>query len=389
MKRKLISYFICFIILLAGTALEAKKGPKHKRPSGSSFRVRIDQPISDSFPDMKLYVSVLEKRAPVLALIRGNFDIFIDGEPVESKIDVSGFQYTEEGVSYALLLASNGIMEGEPWETQLKSAFTFLEELRDQDELSIYSYAEEVTPLFEFKKKDESLQKLISEAEILGGNPHLFDALCYVARRFDKTSLDRKVIIVLTDGREEGSRYNKEQLLKIVGEQSIPIYSIGFKLMSGQNLYRIARISEHTGGEYVYARQFERIPKILGLLQNQIVNGYTVKFTVDSIEADDEPHQLQVRVRNRKKEASFFKNFIAKKVPLALWLLIILIILIIIVIIVIIILLLVHRKKERKKMGITKRECPVCKQYMKDDWDECLFCKYLPAKKKRRWFKKK
>ena len=25
-----------------------------------------------------------------------------------------------------------------------------------------------------------------------------------------------------------------------------------------------------------------------------------------------------------------------------------------------------------------KRKCPKCKQVMKDEWDECVFCKYMP-----------
>jgi hypothetical protein len=35
-------------------------------------------------------------------------------------------------------------------------------------------------------------------------------------------------------------------------------------------------------------------------------------------------------------------------------------------------------------MGITSRRCPECNNRMKDSWDSCPFCRYLPNIKKKK-----
>ena len=35
-------------------------------------------------------------------------------------------------------------------------------------------------------------------------------------------------------------------------------------------------------------------------------------------------------------------------------------------------------------MGITKRRCPDCGNIMKDSWEDCPFCIYMPDLKKKR-----
>ena len=81
--------------------------------------------------------------------------------------------------------------------------------------------------------------------------------------------------------------------------------------------------------------------------------------------------------------SSFFKNFFAPKVPMPLWLKILIGSLSLAALVLLIIMILILRKKARQRIGITNRKCPVCKRKMKDDWDECVFCKYLPKKKKK------
>ena len=154
--------------------------------------------------------------------------------------------------------------------------------------------------------------------------------------------------------------------------------------MAGQNLHRIIGISEHTGGGYLYSGNTTDIPKNMDITNNQIRLGYVLKFKVTKVRGDDQVHQLEVRVDYKTGESAFFKNFIATKIPMPLWMKILILVLILILLAVIIFLIIISRIKERRRMGITKRKCPVCKRRMKDDWDECVFCKYLPPKKKKK-----
>jgi VWFA-related protein len=378
--ERLFVIIILLLSLIFSDSLYAKRKKKKKR---SDIKVRIDQPYSQHFPSMTAYVSVTQRNnEPVMSLVRGNFSVFIDGQKITSKIDVAGFQYTEEGISYALVIAGNGLMEGTPIEIEKQAAVNLSEYLREQDQLSVYVYADEVQPVFEFQKKDESLVQKINKIDVLGSNPRLNDVIIHAARRLKESQLTRKVVIIMSDGRDIGSRFTQKQVNEILDEINIPVYSIGIKLMSGQNLYKLAKISNHTGGEYIFARTMERIPDALTSIYNQITLGYVLKFDVDFIDPDNKLHQMQVKVNHKGNEGSFFKNFVAVKTPLSIVVMIVIGVIVLILLIVAVILIIFRLKRVRKEMGITKRICPECNRRMKDDWDECYFCKYQPEKKK-------
>jgi hypothetical protein len=390
MKKKIINKIIMIILLMIAVdslAIAKKKSPVKKK--SSNIDVRIDQVVSKNFPDMKVYTSVVYKnREPVLSLVRGSFSVLVDGQEIKDRLDVAGFQYTEEGISYMLLIAANGLMEGEPLEAEKQAAVDLSEFLREQDELSVYTYADEVKPIFEFQKKNESLVQKINKIDVMGSNPHLFDVLVQAARRLDESRISRKVIIIMSDGRNIGSRFTQEKLLEVLDEKNIPVYGIGVKLMSGQNLYQIAQISEHTGGGYIYADTLENIPSSMRQTHNQVSLGYVLKFKINHVPADNNQHILEVVARDKGSEDSFFKNFTAVKVPISIIVIIILAVISIIIIVVIIILFILRLRRIRKELGISKRKCPKCNRLMKDEWDECQFCKYLPPKKKGKLFSK-
>lgn len=369
---KTLARLICVICLaFAGVySADAAKNP-------GNIRLRIEQPVTKEFPDMSVYVSVTSNNhEPLLSLIRGNFTAAVDGKPTTSNLDVAGFQYTEEAVAYSLLIAANGMMEGEAIEEQLKAAVALLESLRDQDRLSVYVFGEEVKTVFEFQKKNESLIEKITKIEILGGNPHMYDALVYTARRFDSTDIKRKVMIIMTDGRDSGSRYNNEQMLNVLDEVNIPVYSIGLKIMAGQNLYKIDSISVHTGGDYIYTPVLSQTSGMMQLITREVMFGYRLNFTVKHLKGDNQLHQLQVKTIVKDSEADFYKNFIAQKVPISTVVLIILIVLCVLLIAALIIVYIIQLRRTRKELGISDRKCEKCRQRMKDDWDECMFCKY-------------
>jgi len=351
-----------------------------------SISLRIDQIISDNFPNVFAYVSVYNNmdNKPLHSLLKSNFIVYADGKEIQSKINAENFYYTEEAINYSVIISSNGLMSGFPIEHQQKACVSLMESLREQDRISLYLFGEEVKTVFEFEKKNETLLEKISKVEVLGFNPRLYDVLIYTARRFSENKIKRKIIMIMSDGREVGSKYNKEQVLNILSETNVPVYSIGMILMNKNNLNRIASISDNTGGGYIYTWNIEELPAIINILNEQIKMSYLLKFKINKIKPDDQFHQIEIKVKYKGEEAGFVKNFIAKKIPVPLWFKIIIALLFVLIFIGLIILLFASRKISRKKLGISNRKCTVCKRRMKDDWDDCIFCRHLKVKNKKK-----
>lgn len=351
--------------------------------------VSIEQVIAKDYPKMEVYVSVKESHEPITTLSNSNFSAMIDGKAIEKKIETQGFQYTEEGIAYAVLVSANGLMSGEIMAEQKRAIVNLMEKMKDQDSLSVYYFGNEFKSLFEFEKKSEDLITKLDEIVTLGSNPKLYDALVLAARTLGAAKEKRKVLIVMSDGRNIESNFDKDQVKKIIDEQNIPLYGCGIYMMGGRNLSNLHELTEHSGGGYMHARSPSLISQRVIQLNKQITLGYVLKFKISGTPGDDDFHTLTIVVNIEGEELQFSKNFFAAKKPFPIWIRIVGIVTGALIMIGIIILLLLFRRRSRFKLGITKNKCPVCKRRMKDDWDECIFCKYLPPKKKKKKKKKK
>lgn len=354
------------------------------------FEVRINQIIDINYPLMKVYITVDdEEGVPVLSLIRGNFSSRIDGVEVESSLEIAGFQYTEEPVAYSVLLSAQGLMDGEPLNEQKESVKNLVDAMKPLDTLSLHLIAEEPIPVFENLTKDLIDLEVISAIEANDEQPKLYDSLVAISRKLDQTEIQRKVIFLFSDGRDQESRYDEEESLKIINRLSLPVYTIGIRMLGGQKLNILDEISLETGGSYRYSAKFPNITENSGQLMELVNQSYVLELKSKGVKPDNETHQLMVKVQDKDIESSFYRNFTAIKVPFPFWLKIFLLVLFFVIIIAAIVFSILLRRSRRKKMGIKKEKCPVCRRRMKDDWDECPFCKYLEPKEKKNWKKDK
>ena len=143
-------------------------------------------------------------------------------------------------------------------------------------------------------------------------------------------------------------------------------------------------ISQITGGTYYYTPRFKDLPESLKRVIECIKQSYVIKLKVKSVKADNQIHLLEVKVEETESVGKGLKTFVAVKHPVPKWVKILMLIVAILLVIAGILLAILRRISKRKKMGITKRKCPECGNIMKDSWEDCPFCKYMPDLKKKR-----
>ncbi|MDR1317591.1 MAG: VWA domain-containing protein [Spirochaetales bacterium] len=351
--------------------------------------MRLDQIISRDFPEMTVYASVEDEKGEALAgLAPGLFRFRVDSLEEEGDFTLLPFSLHEEPVDYSLLFSSGGIMEGEPLEFQKAALLQFIDGLRDQDTLSLYTVGEEAGVLFEEQKKADIDTSLISRTTVNSGQPRLYDCLISVIRTAARRDARRKAVILISDGRDQGSRFTKEQLAAVLAESGLPVYAAGIRVLGTQSLSVLNEIADSTGGAYLYTRNLKDIPASLKNLARRITRCYVISLEVEKLRADDLPHTLELTVDERDAWGRGSRTFIAVKNPLPPWVKWAAAGLVVLFIVAAVVLHIIVRVCRRRRMGITRRRCPVCKRRMKDSWDWCPFCKYLPAKKQKQKEKK-
>lgn len=375
MKKKLLVLIISLFSFLM-FAQESEKG---------SLNIKIDQVCSDQYPNMTAFVSVRNSNDEIVTgLAPGLFMTRIDSEELNGKQNVYPFSMKTEPVDYSILISNNGIMEGEPLDFQKTAIIQFIDYMQKGETLSLYTIGDDAVPIFENCQKEEIDTSLINAIEVSDVQPRIYDSLLNIVRKLETKSVRRKIVIIISDGRDQNSRFSKDQLDAVLNEKSIPVYSVGIKVISSAGLSALNQISELTSGTYFYSKNLQAIPDNVKAIRDIINKCYVINYKVKNVKPDNNYHLLEVSVIERDSEGKGQKTFLAVKLPVPKWLQITIIVVIAVLIVVLIILLILSKIKKRHAMGITKRRCPVCGNRMKDSWDYCPFCKYLPDIKKKK-----
>lgn len=352
----------------------------------NNLSVRIEQIISKDYPEMTAYTVIKnEKGELVSGLAPGLFSFRIDTAEIKVKSKVMPFSMADEGVDYTIMISNNGIMEGEPFDFQKNAILKFVELMNDKDTLSIYTIGEDAGAVVEDITNKTFDSAIINKIELSEEQPRLYDSIINLIRKVEQKKGKRKVVIILSDGRDQNSRFTKDQLIETLSNSGLPIYAVGMKVLSNQSLSTLDEISQLTGGTYYYSSRLKDIPDNLKKVVDCVKQSYVIKLKVKKVKADNQAHLLEVKVEETESKGKGIKTFIAVKHPIPKWLEITLLIVFILLIIGIIVLLILRKISKRKSMGITKRKCSDCGNIMKDTWESCPFCKYMPelANKKK------
>jgi hypothetical protein len=352
--------------------------------------VRIDQIISGDFPDVRAYAVVEDARGEVVAgLSPGLFGFRVDSLEEVSRASITPFSLREEGVDYSVLVSAGGVMEGEPLDFQKTALFQFMGGMREADRFSLYTIGEEAAPVFEEMPAAGVDPARINSLAADRSQPRLYDSLIGVLRRAPRRGTERKAVIVISDGRDQGSRFTREQLGAVLAEAGVPVYAIGIRVLGTQSLSNLNEIADLTGGSYIYARNLGDIPASLKRIHQRIMQSYVIDLRVRSVRADGLTHTLELTIDERDAYGKGAKTFTAVIVPVPAWVKWAVLAAGVLLVIALVLLHVILRIRKRRRLGITRRRCPDCGRRMKDSWDFCPFCKYLGCGKKKKRREKK
>lgn len=347
--------------------------------------IRVDQIISNQYPEIKAYAVIKNSKGELISgLSPSLFSFRVDSAEVKIKSKITPFSMTEESVDYFIMLSNNGIMEGEPLDFQKNAILKFVELMNDNDTLSVYTIGEDAGLICQDVNRKTFDSSVINDIELTPTQPRLYDSIINLVRKVEQKKGSRKVIIVLSDGRDQNSRFTKAQLEETLDKAGIPIYTVGMRILSNQTLSTLDEISQLTGGSYYYSYRISNLPDNLKKIIECCKQSYIIDLNVKGVKADNLAHILEVRVDERDSTGKGLKTFIAIKLPVPKWLKILLVVIAFVVIVFIIIFIIFQKIRKRRSIGITRRKCPDCKNIMKDSWETCPFCKYLPEIKLRK-----
>lgn len=241
---------------------------------------------------VELYTSALDGAGrPVAGLERGDFRVFEDG--VEQSI--ARFDRVRDLPIHAGVLIDNSGSMGPSLEAARQAALTF--------------FRQAVTPrdraaLITFNKFPHLAVKLTNNLQSLGGGlagltaegeTALYDSLIFGLYYFAGLK-GRRALLVLSDGRDESSRFSFQEALEYARRAGVTVYTIGLGLREGDARRKLAAIAEETGGRSFFVTDPADLETIYSSIQQELRSQYLIAYQSSNTSEDRDFREVELKV---------------------------------------------------------------------------------------------
>jgi VWFA-related protein len=210
-----------------------------------------------------------ELNRPVTDLTQDHFRVTEDG--VEQEI--TSFLWEDGPVSMGLLLDTSGSMKH-----RIKASVTALREVFQSsmpgDEFFLIQFSDDVRLLTNFTTDPAEVHENLQNARA-GGWTALLDAVALGSNEMKRAKNPRKVLLILSDGNDNNSRFSESEIRSRVMEADVRIYAIALS-------YRprlLQRLAEETGGKVLVAQNMSELPDVVQRLSVAIRSHYLLGYS--------------------------------------------------------------------------------------------------------------
>jgi VWFA-related protein len=287
---------------------------------------------------VNVLASVRDKRGGLVAnLEKNDFTIFEDGKQQEIKYFA---RETDLPLTIGLLIDVSGSQRNLIDIERSAASQFFSQVMRKKDEAFLISFGEEVELLQDYTNSARLLSQGMNGLRVssgvggfgpgpvpTAGDPRgtvLYDAVFLAADEKLRTEVGRKVIVLITDGVDEGSRKTIDAATEAAQKADAVIYSIdysdpraygsspfGFGGGAGEGYLR--RMSDATGGHVYKVGRNHSLDDVFKELQEEMRSQYSLGFTSTNDKRDGGYRKLEVRMANKDMKAQVRKGYYAVK----------------------------------------------------------------------------
>ena len=314
--------------LLAQTPQQA---PPKSTADDAPATIKVDVNI------VNILASVRDKRGGLIAnLDKNDFTVFEDGKQQSIKYFT---KETDLPLTIGLLIDVSGSQRNLiDIERNAASQF-FSKVLRKKDEAFLISFGEEAELLQDYTGSPQLLSRGLNDLRVssgvggfgpgpvpTAGQPRgtvLYDAIYLAAHDKLTSEVGRKVVVVITDGVDEGSRLSIKDAIEAAQKADAVIYSIyyydpsayggfGIRFGGGGEGY-LRQLSDETGGHVYKVDRKNPLDAVFQQLQEEMRSQYSIAYTPTNDVKDGTYRKIDIKLANKDLKAQARKGYYAIK----------------------------------------------------------------------------
>ena len=133
------------------------------------------------------------------------------------------------------------------------------------------------------------------------GQTALFDSLMFSLYYFTGIP-GQRALLLLTDGRDEVSRFGFKETLEYARRAGVTIYTVGLQLPDGgTNRHQLRTLASETGGESYFIRGIEQLDEIYLRIERDLRSQYLLAYQSSNTSTKDTFRSIEVKVQGASR----------------------------------------------------------------------------------------
>jgi VWFA-related protein len=306
LKTASIAAFVLVLFFAAATVAAAQEVPQ---TTGPVLKVTTEA--------VNVYAVVRDKHKRLIPNLTKN-DFVIKEDNIPQKITYFTRE-TDTPLTLAIMIDTSPSQE-RVLDTEQREAKNFLRQvLRPKDLACVIHFDLEVELLQDFTAEQRLLDTAIDETVINGGGhgvlpsplpsrniggTHLYDSIYLAANELMSHEVGRKVLILLTDGEDQGSQEDLNQALEAAQKSDCIIYAIdivdrafyAFGNMGFRGDAVLRKLCEQTGGDVIKVKKIKDTSAAFQRIADELRTQYLLGYTPSNPRKDPGFRKIDVRV---------------------------------------------------------------------------------------------
>ena len=236
---------------------------------------------------VQIPVTVTDPRgAPVLGLGQSSFRLFEDGV----ELPITNFSMSDTPISTGIVFDSSRSMKSRI-EASKAAVEQFLKTGGAGDDYFLVRFSDKVEALSGITGDTDEISRQLATIKAAGWTA-LFDAIGFAAHAA-RNSQHRRVLVVLTDGEDNNSRYSESELISMLREADVGVYAISLI----DRPRHLKTICEETGGSVIWVRKMSELPDAMEDLSRRIRSEYLLSYIPAASPNDGRYHKVRIEVQ--------------------------------------------------------------------------------------------
>jgi len=256
---------------------------------------------------VELYTAVLDRqKRPVQGLERGDFKVLEDGVPQE----LTRFEKVENlPVHVAVLLDTSASMEPNLAAARDAALRFYQQVVQPKDRASLIPFNDRPTLAVKMTNRLDDLAAGLAGLKAERGTS-LYDSIVFSLFYFNGIK-GQRALLVLSDGKDENSKFRFDQTLDFARRAGVAIYTVGLGISRGEFETRrvLKTLAEETGGRSFFVSAATELDPIYADIQLELRSRYLLAYQSTNSDRSLKFRSVEVKVDKSGLDAKTMRGY--------------------------------------------------------------------------------